>query len=84
MGLRAKIAATCRGDKTNATEGRAVLHTALRARRTEATEVEGQNMLPLVHGVLEPVPEFSGRVRGRRIRDLWRWASERATWGPIL
>src|SRR3954447_2574521 len=52
-GVRAKIDAMFRGDKINITENRAVLHVALRAPRTAAFEVDGKNVVPDVHAVLD-------------------------------
>lgn len=52
-----------RGDKINTTEDRAVLHTALRAPRTAVIEVDGENVVPAVHAVLDKMAAFSDRVR---------------------
>ncbi|MFE2140009.1 glucose-6-phosphate isomerase, partial [Streptomyces sp. NPDC059466] len=52
-----------RGEKINATEGRAVLHTALRARRDAVVEVDGENVVPAVHAVLDRMAAFAERVR---------------------
>lgn len=52
-----------RGDKINTTEGRAVLHTALRAPRGAVIEVDGENVVPAVHAVLDKMAAFSDRVR---------------------
>ncbi|WP_236241077.1 glucose-6-phosphate isomerase [Streptomyces sp. CC228A] len=52
-----------RGDKINNTEGRAVLHTALRAPREAVIEVDGRNVVPDVHAVLDQMSAFSERVR---------------------
>jgi glucose-6-phosphate isomerase len=62
-GLRARIDAMFRGDKINVTEKRAVLHTALRAPRGSSVMVDGENVVPLVHAVLEKMADFSNRVR---------------------
>ncbi|MFG3493498.1 glucose-6-phosphate isomerase [Streptomyces sp. NPDC047928] len=52
-----------RGDKINTTEDRAVLHTALRAPRDAVIEVDGENVVPEVHAVLDKMGAFSDRVR---------------------
>ncbi|MEU2027111.1 glucose-6-phosphate isomerase [Streptomyces sp. NPDC016469] len=52
-----------RGDKINTTEDRAVLHTALRAPRDAVVEVDGENVVPAVHAVLDKMTAFSDRVR---------------------
>jgi len=62
-GLAEKRAAMFRGDKINVTEGRAVLHTALRAPRDAVIEVDGRNVVPDVHAVLDRMTDFSQRVR---------------------
>ena len=63
-GLRARIDGMFRGDKINITEDRAVLHVALRAPREESIEVDGQNVVPRVHAVLDRMAEFCKRVLG--------------------
>src|SRR5437660_7331889 len=62
-GLRAKIDAMFRGDKINITEDRAVLHVALRAPRGASIIVDGENVVPQVHAVLDKMTDFSNRVR---------------------
>jgi glucose-6-phosphate isomerase len=62
--LRSRIDAMFRGDKINVTEKRAVLHVALRAPRGATILVEGQNVVPEVHAVLDRMADFSDRVRG--------------------
>ncbi len=61
--LQERIEAMFRGDKINFTEGRAVLHTALRAPRESSVIVEGENVIPKVHTVLDRMADFSHRVR---------------------
>ncbi len=63
-GLRGKIDAMFRGDKINITEQRAVLHIALRAPREASILVDGQDVVPEVHAVLDKMTAFSHRVRG--------------------
>jgi glucose-6-phosphate isomerase len=62
-GLRAHIDAMFRGDKINVTEKRAVLHVALRAPKGQAIVVDGENVTPKVHAVLEKMAAFCNRVR---------------------
>ncbi|MHC5068493.1 MAG: glucose-6-phosphate isomerase, partial [Planctomycetota bacterium] len=61
--LEGKIAAMARGDKINVTEDRAVLHMALRAPKDAVIEVDGVNVVPEVHKVLNRVRAFSNKVR---------------------
>src|SRR5215467_6641352 len=77
-GLRAKIDAMFRGDRINATEDRAVLHVALRAPKGTSIVVDGENVVPAVHAVLDKMAAFANRIRsggwqghtGRRIRNV--------------
>ncbi len=77
-GLRARIDAMFQGEKINVTEQRAVLHVALRAPRGESIVVDGQNVVPEVHAVLDKMADFSNRVRsgawtgytGKRMRTI--------------
>ncbi|HLI88051.1 MAG TPA: glucose-6-phosphate isomerase [Ktedonobacteraceae bacterium] len=77
-GLRERIDAMFRGDKINVTERRAVLHVALRAPKDESIIVDGENVVPRVHAVLDKMTDFANRVRsgawtgytGRRIRNV--------------
>jgi glucose-6-phosphate isomerase len=62
-GLRERIDAMFRGDKINTTENRAVLHVALRAPRDEVIYVDGKNVVPEVHAVLDKMADFANRVR---------------------
>ncbi len=62
-GLRARIDAMFSGEKVNITEKRAVLHVALRAPRDASILVDGENVMPQVHAVLDHMIDFSGRVR---------------------
>jgi len=63
VGLRQKIDAMFRGEKINTTEGRAVLHTALRAPKGATVLVDGKNVVPEVHDVLAKMAQFCERVR---------------------
>ncbi|HVA33422.1 MAG TPA: hypothetical protein VNG31_04695, partial [Candidatus Baltobacteraceae bacterium] len=67
-GLRARIDAMFAGEKINVTENRAVLHVALRAPKSASIVVDGENVVPGVHAVLDKMSEFSQRVRG----GTWR------------
>jgi glucose-6-phosphate isomerase len=63
VGLGEKIARMFAGDKINTTEGRAVLHTALRAPKSASILVDGKDVVPEVHAVLAKMAEFAERVR---------------------
>ncbi|WP_430389808.1 glucose-6-phosphate isomerase [Dyella sp. 20L07] len=62
-GLKPRMDAMFRGDKINATEGRAVLHIALRAPKGARIDVDGENVVPKVHEVLDRMANLSSRVR---------------------
>src|SRR5712691_12079512 len=62
--LRARIDAMFKGEKINITEGRAVLHVALRAPKGATITVDGENVVPKVHAVLDKMAELSDRVCG--------------------
>src|ERR1700684_3726196 len=62
-GLRSRIDAMFRGDKINVTEKRAVLHVALRAPRGGSIVVDGEDVVPQVHAVLDKMADFSNRLR---------------------
>src|ERR1700761_7428335 len=91
-GLREKIAAMFRGDKINKTEDRAVLHVALRAPRGESILVDGQDVVPEVHQVLDKMADFSNRVRsgawlgqsGKRIRNVINIGIGGSDLGPVM
>ncbi|EAQ82810.1 glucose-6-phosphate isomerase [Blastopirellula marina] len=63
-GLRQRIDAMFRGDKINVTEDRAVLHTALRAPQGATIDVDGENVVPAVHAVLDKMAAFAAKIRG--------------------
>ncbi|MGM9464817.1 glucose-6-phosphate isomerase [Streptomyces murinus] len=81
-----------RGEKINVTEGRAVLHTALRAPRDAVIEVDGENVVPKVHAVLDKMSEFAERVRsgawtgytGKRIRNVVNIGIGGSDLGPAM
>ncbi|MBK3632517.1 glucose-6-phosphate isomerase [Streptomyces sp. MBT97] len=81
-----------RGERINVTEDRAVLHTALRAPADAVVEVDGENVVPEVHAVLERMSGFAGRVRsgewsghtGRRIRNVVNIGIGGSDLGPAM
>ncbi|MBU6532547.1 glucose-6-phosphate isomerase [Streptomyces mayonensis] len=81
-----------RGERINITEDRAVLHTALRASRDAVIEVDGENVVPKVHAVLDRMAAFAGRVRsgewtghtGRRIRNVVNIGIGGSDLGPAM
>src|ERR1700693_799387 len=91
-GLRPRIDAMFRGDKINSTEKRAVLHVALRAPRATSIVVDGHNVVPDVHDVLEKMANFSNRVRtgawkghtGKRIRNVVNIGIGGSDLGPVM
>ncbi|GAA4542075.1 MULTISPECIES: glucose-6-phosphate isomerase [Streptomyces] len=80
------------GEKINVTEDRAVLHTALRAPRDAVVEVDGENVVPGVHAVLDQMAAFADRVRsgewtghtGRRIRNVVNIGIGGSDLGPAM
>ncbi len=90
-GLRARIDAMFSGEKINITEKRAVLHVALRAPREESILVDGRNVVPEVHSVLDKMADFSERVRGgawkghtgNRIRNVINIGIGGSDLGPV-
>jgi glucose-6-phosphate isomerase len=91
-GLRARIDAMFRGEKINVTEKRAVLHVALRAPKGVSILVDGQDVVPGVHEVLEKMADFSLRVRsgawkghtGKRIRNVVNIGIGGSDLGPVM
>ncbi len=75
-GLREGIEAMFRGEKLNVTENRAVLHVALRAPREASIMVDGENVVPKVHAVLDRMTDFSHRVRTRRMERPYGQADQ--------
>jgi len=90
--LRARIDAMFRGEKINLTENRAVLHTALRAPRGASIAVDGENVVPRVHAVLDKMAAFTDRVRqgewrghtGKRIRNVVNIGIGGSDLGPVM
>ncbi len=91
-GLRERIDAMFRGEKINITEKRAVLHTALRAPRDASIVVDGENVVPKVHAVLDRMADFANRVRsgewkghtGKRIRNVVNVGIGGSDLGPVM
>ena len=91
-GLRARIDAMFRGDRINVTEQRPVLHVALRAPRAASMLVDGEDVVPQVHAVLDRMASFSDRVRdgrwpgytGKRIRSVVNIGIGGSDLGPVM
>src|SRR5438552_9865799 len=91
-GLRERIDAMFRGDKINITENRAVLHVALRSPRRASILVDGENVVPQVHAVLDKMADFSNRLRsgtwkghtGKRIRNVINIGIGGSDLGPVM
>jgi glucose-6-phosphate isomerase len=91
-GLQAHIEAMFSGEKINFTEKRAVLHVALRAPKGASILVDGQNVVPEVHAVLDRMAAFSDRVRsgewkghtGKRIRNVVNVGIGGSDLGPVM
>jgi glucose-6-phosphate isomerase len=91
-GLRGRIDAMFRGEKINVTEKRAVLHVALRAPRDASILVDGENVAPLVHAVLDKMADFCDRVSsgawkghtGKRIRNVVNVGIGGSDLGPVM
>jgi glucose-6-phosphate isomerase len=91
-GLRERIDAMFRGDKINVTENRAALHVALRAPRGTSIVVDGENVVPHVHAVLDKMGDFSNRVRsgaftghtGKRLKNVVNVGIGGSDLGPVM
>ena len=91
-GLKARIEAMFRGDKINITENRAVLHVALRAPKGASIVVDGKNVVPEVHEVLDRMAAFSDRIRsgewkghtGKRIKNVINIGIGGSDLGPVM
>jgi glucose-6-phosphate isomerase len=91
-GVRRRAEAMFRGERINVTEGRAVLHTALRAPRGEVIEVDGSDVVPEVHAVLDRMGDIAERVRsgawtgatGERIRTVVNVGIGGSDLGPAM
>ncbi len=91
-GLRERIDAMFRGDRINVSENRAVLHVALRAPRGESIVLDGHDVVPDVHAVLDAMSAFADRVRsgdwkghtGKRIRNVINIGIGGSDLGPVM
>ena len=91
-GLRYRIDAMFHGEKINVTEKRAVLHVALRTPKGESIVVDGENVIPQVHAVLEKMAGFSNRIRngewkgytGKTIRTIINVGIGGSDLGPVM
>ena len=91
-GLRERIDAMFHGEKINLTEKRAVLHVALRATKDESIMVDGRNVVPEVHAVLDQMTAFANQVRdgqwrghtGKRIRNVINIGIGGSDLGPVM
>ncbi len=91
-GLRERIEAMFKGDKINITENRAVLHVALRSPRGSSILVEGKNVIPDVHAVLDRMVAFADKVRngswkgysGKRIKSIVNIGIGGSDLGPVM
>src|ERR1700744_2408823 len=91
-GLPARIKAMFRGEKINITENRAVLHVALRAPKNATIRVDGKNVVPEVHAVLDKMEAFSKRIRsgtwkghtGKRIKNIVNIGIGGSDLGPVM
>ncbi len=90
--LREQIDAMFTGEKINITENRAVLHVALRAPQSASIFVDGENVVPEVHAVLDKMADFANRVRsgewkgytGKRIRNVVNIGIGGSDFGPMM
>lgn len=91
-GLRSRIEGMFRGDKINVTENRAVLHVALRAPRSQSIIVDGEDVVPQVHAVLDKMAAFTDRVRegkwlghtGRPVKNIVNIGIGGSDLGPVM
>ncbi len=91
-GLRERIDAMFRGERINVTEKRAVLHVALRAPRETSIVVDGDNVVPQVHAVLDKMADFSNRLRsgawkghtGKPIKNIINIGIGGSDLGPVM
>ncbi len=92
VGLRGRIDAMFRGEKINVTENRSVLHVALRTPRDATILVDGENVVPHVHAVLDKMADFSQRVRngswkghtGKPMRNIINIGIGGSDLGPVM
>jgi glucose-6-phosphate isomerase len=92
VGLKARTSAMFTGEKINITENRAVLHTALRAPKDAVIEVDGKNVVPEVHEVLDRMAGFADKIRsgawkgytGKRIKNIVNIGIGGSDLGPVM
>ena len=90
--LKTRIEAMFRGEKINVTEGRAVLHVALRAPKEESISVDGEDVVPQVHAVLDRMAGFAAKIRsgawkghtGKPIRNIVNIGIGGSDLGPVM
>jgi glucose-6-phosphate isomerase len=90
--LRGRIDAMFKGEKINVTEKRAVLHVALRARKGSSILVDGENVVPAVHDVLDRMSAFANRIRegawtghtGKKIKNVVNIGIGGSDLGPVM
>jgi glucose-6-phosphate isomerase len=90
--LRSRIEAMFTGEKINITENRAVLHTALRSKRDQKIFVDGKNVVPDVHEVLDRMTAFANQVRegewrgitGKKIKNVVNIGIGGSDLGPVM
>ena len=91
-GVKARLEAMFTGQKINITENRAVLHVALRAPKTESIFVDGEDVVPAVHEVLEKMASFANRIRsgdwtgytGKPIKNVVNIGIGGSDLGPVM
>ncbi len=91
-GLKQRLEAMFTGQKINTTENRAVLHVALRAPKSESIIVDGEDVVPAVHAVLDKMSTFAGRIRsgewkghtGKPIRNVVNIGIGGSDLGPVM
>jgi glucose-6-phosphate isomerase len=91
-GLKGKIDAMFRGDKINTTENRAVLHVALRTPRGKSIVVDGKDVIPGVHAVLDKMAVFADKIRkgewkgftGKKIKNIVNIGIGGSDLGPVM
>jgi glucose-6-phosphate isomerase len=91
-GLSSRIDAMFRGDKINVTEKRAVLHVALRAPKGQSILVDGEDVVPAVHAVLDKMAQFANKIRsgewlgytGKPIRNVVNIGIGGSDLGPVM
>jgi glucose-6-phosphate isomerase len=91
-GLKSRMEAMFRGERINTTENRSVLHVALRAPKGATIFVDGENVVPKVHAVLDRMAAFAERIRsgewkghtGKRIKNIINIGIGGSDLGPVM